>query len=401
MAQQPIQGGLFLQSGTSYQELDEESYVHVVSQDMAMALTGLGTPCRPVNMLNQEDVEIIAGAVVNPPEFLLTLNLMPLGFQLGGKHYVDLLSCNVVCLCLDSPIRLTDLFVPGQFERLNEFYFGVLEASHAELLQSHGIDPTKIFTFSHAGPPVDTSVPEFRDRPIDVMFSGGIGPDETTDIIFAKLGIDDPKLQQVLESACENVLAGEGDIVQCTGQAFADNGIGTDAIDRETVLETLDGWTRTQRRHRLFATLKDINIDFYGVFDDSFKQANPNGTFHDPVSYRRVIEISKTAKITINDTINLMDSALFRFYYALADGCLMASETNPFIAGEFKDGEHIFHLNNQDTGHQGIDNADKLKSALADPDKSEAMIAAAQMHYTAHHTWAARMPALLDCIRSD
>ena len=96
---------------------------------MAAALTQSGTPCQPVNMLNPEDVELIAGAIVNTPKFLLTLNLMPLGFQLGGKHYVDLLKCKVFCLCLDSPIHLTDLFAPGQFERLRNFYFGVLPFS--------------------------------------------------------------------------------------------------------------------------------------------------------------------------------------------------------------------------------------------------------------------------------
>ena len=108
---------------------------HVISQDMAAALTQSGTLCQPVNMLKPEDVELIADAIINTPEFLLTLNLMPLGFQLGGKHYVDLLKCKVFCLCLNSPIRLTNLFAPRQFERLSNFYFGVLEDSHTDLLQ--------------------------------------------------------------------------------------------------------------------------------------------------------------------------------------------------------------------------------------------------------------------------
>lgn len=145
VAEQPISGGLFLQSGTSYQELDEESYVHVISQDMAAALAASGTPCRPVNMLKPDDVQLIAGAIVNTPAFLLTLNLMPLGFQLSGKHYVDLLSCKVFCLCLDSPIRLFDFFAPGQFERLDEFYFGVLEDPQADLLIGYGIQRDKIW----------------------------------------------------------------------------------------------------------------------------------------------------------------------------------------------------------------------------------------------------------------
>ncbi|MEL0106684.1 MAG: glycosyltransferase [Rhodospirillaceae bacterium] len=396
---QPVSGGLFLQSGTSYQELDEESYVHVISQDMADALSGLAVPCRTVNLLNKEDVEIIAGAIVNTPAFLLTLNFMPLGFELSGKYYVDLLNCKVFCLCLDSPIRLTGLFEDGLFERIGEFYFGVLENSHREILQSYGIEQDKIFTFPHAGPPADETAPRFRDRPINVMFSGGIGTDEPAVNIFAKLGIGDPALQSALEEACENVLGGQGDIVHCVDQILPAHGIEPAALNamanRATVLETLDGWTRTRRRHRLFATLKDIKIDFYGVFDDAFKAAHPNSTFHDPVSYRRVIEISKTAKITVNDTINLMDSALFRYYYALADGCLMASETNPFIAREFKDGEHIIHLNNADPG-----NGDKINSYLAEPDKSESMIAAAQAHYTAHHTWAARMQPLIACLQT-
>ena len=390
---EPIKGGLFLQSGTSYQELDEESYAHVISQDMAAALTASGTPCRTVNMLKPDDVELIAGAIVNPPEFLLTLNLMPHGFQLGGKHYVDLLSCKVFCLFLDSPIRLTELLTPGQFERLNEFYFGVLENSHAKFLEVFGVEQEKIFTFSHGGPPVDTTAPAFGDRDIDIMFSGGIGAAETPAVIFDQLNIHDQKIRTALEAGCESVLAGAGDIVTCADEALQEYGIESDALDRQAVLETLDGWTRTLRRHRLFATLKDLKINFYGNFHDSFKAVHPNSTFHDPVSYRRVIENSKTAKITLNDTINLMDSALFRFYYAIADGCLMATESNPFIAREFEDGRHAIHLDNRDPH-----NAEKITSALADTAHCEAMIEAAQNHYTKHHTWASRMPAVLDCL---
>jgi len=392
----PIHGGLFLQSGTAYQELDEESYIHVISQDMAAALTASGMPCRTVNMLNKEDVELLAGAIVNTPDFLLTLNLMPLGFQLGGKHYVDLLSCKVFCLCLDSPIRLTDLFAPGQFERLPELYFGILEDSHAELLAGLGIAKEKIFSFPHGGPAVDTQAPAFGERGIDVMFSGGIGAAETPAMIFERLSIGDESIRQALAAACEYVLAGKGDIVHSIDDAFREHGIGDDiAIDRVAVNETLDGWTRTLRRHRLFATLTDLEINFYGNFHDSFKSAHPKSVFHDPVSYRRVTEISKNAKITINDTINLMDSALFRFYYAIADGCLMATEINPFIAREFKDGQQAIHLDNRDPG-----NADKIKSYLADSPRSQNMVEAAQDHYAAHHTWAARVPALLDCIRA-
>jgi len=233
-------------------------------------------------------------------------------------------------------------------------------------------------------------------REIDIMFSGGIGTAETPAAVFEQLNIRDQKIQTVLEAASENVLAGTGDIVRCIGKAFNEHGIEHDAIDQQTVFETLDGWTRTLRRHRLFATLKNIKIDFYGHFHDSFKALHPKSTFNDPVSYRRVTEISKNAKITINDTINLMDSALFRFYYAIANGCLMATETNPFITREFKDGDHAIHLNNRDP-HNGA----KIQAVLADTAKCEAMVAAAQHHYTQHHTWASRMPAVLERLRKD
>ena len=208
-------------------------------------------------------------------------------------------------------------------------------------------------------------------REIDIMFSGGIGTAETPAAVFEQLNIRDQKIQTVLEAASENVLAGTGDIVWCIGKAFNEHGIELDAIDQQTVFETLDGWTRTLRRHRLFATLKDVKINFYSHFHDSFKALHPKSTFHDPVSYRRVTEISKNAKITINDTINLMDSALFRFYYAI-------------------------HLNNRDP-HNGA----KIQAVLADTAKCEAMVAAAQHHYAQHHTWASRMPAVLESLRKD
>ncbi len=352
-------------------------------------------PCRTVNMLNQEDVETLAGAIVNPPDFLLTLNLMPLGFILGERHYTDLLNCKVFCLCLDNPIHLTDLFMPGQFERLNEFYFGTLENAHAKILEEHGINKENIVPFAHGGPPVDTQAPPFDKRAIDVMFSGGISAAETSPIIFERLSINDTSIRKALEGACENTLAGAGDIAHCTAEVFREHGIENDAVlDKHGVLNSLDVWTRTLRRHRLFETLKDLEINFYGNFHETFKTAHPKSVFHDPVSYRQVIGLSKNAKITINDTINLMDSALFRFYYALADGCLMATETNPFLAGEFIDGQHAIHLDNRDPG-----NADKIKSYLADPARSQNMVKAAQDHYAAHHTWAARVPPLLNCIR--
>ncbi|MEX2449463.1 MAG: glycosyltransferase [Rhodospirillales bacterium] len=388
--------GLFLQSGTAYQELDQESYIHVISRDMAAALSDAGAACRPVNLLDPEDVRRIAAAIVSPPDFLLTLNLMPLGFLLNGRHYADLLSCKVFCLCLDSPIRLADLFAPGRFERLHDFYFGVLEDSHRGLLEEHGIAPDRIFPFPHGGPPVDETAPAFFDRTVDIMFSGGIGTAEAPGAFFDRLGIIDPRPRAALGDAAENTLAGAGDAVHCLHEANRAHGLDADAVaDPAAVLEEIDAWTRTVRRHRLFATLKDLEIHFYGNFDDSFKRAQPNGVFHEPVSYRRVTELSKNAKITVNDTINLMESALFRFYYALADGCLMATETNPFIAREFEDGVHALHLSAQ----RG-DNAEKITACLNDPGRARTIVEAAQAHYRAHHTWAARMPPLLRCIRA-
>ncbi|MEQ8195129.1 MAG: glycosyltransferase [Rhodospirillales bacterium] len=388
--------GLFLQSGTAYQELDQESYVHVISSDMAAALSGAGAPCRPVNLLNADDVQRVAAAIVEPPDFLLTLNLMPLGFMLNDRHYADLLSCKVFCLCLDSPIRLADLFAPGRFERLHDFYFGILEDSHRALLEEHGIAPDRIFPFPHGGPPVDENAPAFGERGVDIMFSGGIGAAETPDAFFDRIGIHDTGLRKALEDAAENTLAGAGDVVACIGTAFCDHGIEpNDSFDRAAVFEDVDAWTRTLRRHRLFAALKNLEIHFHGKFDESFVTAQPNGVFHEPVSYRRVIELSKNAKITVNDTINLMDSALFRFYYALADGCLMATETNTFIAAEFEDGVHAIHLD----ARKG-DNADKIEACLRDPTRGRRIVAAAQARYRERHTWAARMPALLRCIRA-
>ena len=122
---------------------------------------------------------------------------------------------------------------------------------------------------------------------------------------------------------------------------------------------------------------------------EDFRRANPKGTFHAAKSWQDLVEYMGDARVAINDTVNLGQAMLIRFFYPMAVGCLVATEVNDFVNREFRDGENVIGLVPDDPA-----NGERVRAVLENPERAQDMADAATATYAAGHTWSHRVEAL-------
>jgi len=159
------------------------------------------------------------------------------------------------------------------------------------------------------------------------------------------------------------------------------------------VLRAIDRRARDIRRHRMFKLVKGFDVRFYGNANEKVQQQFPHITFHKPVSFARLVELYGNAKVAINDTINLRESALVRMFYAMAEGCVIASQPNAFLDREFISGRGYVPLSISRS-----DGLELLRRCIEAPAEGQAIVEHAVSIYEQGHTWGHRIKPLLRVI---
>lgn len=389
--------GVFLQPITKYGDVTDQdrSYWAVMIDDINKALMNVGLDCQRIKGFDETDVAKLNAlhSSGNDPDFILTFNMLPdLSFQ--KQYYVDAVQSKVICLFMDNPIWHMQIF--SAFTRWRDFYFGIMDAAHGAFLKTVGVDENKIFLFPQAGPEIQADPIPFTDRETDVMFMGGIGKPTTDKEFLAGFANTNDAIQRALLMAHDQVLEQSGEALAAFQSSLMaageDRAIHIEILARAA--SDIDRRARTIRRYRLFETLKNIPVTFYGAYDDAFKKSQPLATFKDGVTFKDIEAAMGNTKIVINDNINMQGAALMRFFYGISRGALMATELNDYLKTGFKAGEHVIEL-----GINSADNANRIQNALASPGAAQTMIDRSSAVYKDHHLWGHRLPSLLPLLQ--
>ena len=379
------------------------NYWSAMIEDICAALGRVDVPCDLVEASDHHAfLGFLGQAIPQPRPFIATFNfVVPFpGITIGEYDIVmqELFAARSVTIFLDHPVHLAPEI--SYFEQASKHHgfrpapapppvYGVMDAEHIHLLSDLGIDPDRVFVFPQAGPPPVADLLPLADRPLDFLFHGTIAPLVTEDQFFRDNGLNDPADVQAARHCLAAALSGSDDVYLAAKAALGKAG---DALAVADFARVINVRARLVRRWALLSALSDLNIQFCGEVCDQFRAANPNGTYHGPKNFTDIAQMMRQTKVVLNDTINLRHSALMRVHYAMAHGCVVASEGNPWFCSEYRDGGDIVLLDPDGNPAQ------RLRALLTDLDAAQTIADAGRAKQIAAHQWDHRVGAMVRAV---
>ncbi|MBL6945215.1 MAG: glycosyltransferase family 1 protein [Rhodospirillales bacterium] len=397
--------GAFIGTKTVYGGTND-SYWSIMGRAICDALSAREETCIFFSPLIDKDEKFLMNTLDANilPKYFLLFNFMPNFMTYVNRSTSEptfyRTPTRVVRVLLDHPVHVTEELRDqvAAIEKNPDLrplrIFLVMEPNHIPILEKLGISRGQIFVMPQAGPPVLENVKPIKDRAIPLLFSGSVLPLTSDDDFAPRIGCGDSRLRRVFEETIAEVLDGDRDVFDIVTDKFAEPIANKTVANKFWLTYVIDHRARTLRRHRLFATLRDLPIRFFGDFSDDFRKANKNGIFAGGRAWREICNEMAESQIVINDTINLRDAALIRFFYTIAHGAIAATEMNRFLTSFFADGESVVALNHDDN------NAAKIRALLDDPVGAQSIADSAREIYAESHTWDHRMDVLIEAIRS-
>ena len=400
-----MQPSLFFSTVVAY-GFSAGNYWGAMIADICAALGRAGAPCDIVEAeTNTEFVSFLLEARRFPRHFIASFNfLVPFpDLKLDGRKVLaqELFAARAVTIFLDHPAHQASAI--AYFERAARGHkhrpapapppvYGVMDPDHAGLLADLGIEAGRVFPFPQAGPAPGDPPPPLSERPVDILFFGSIGDLAPEDEFLRAQGLDRMGFDQVARAALQAALRGEEDVYLACKKGLAKIGWASDIQRIAEFARLIDIRVRAVRRHALLGSLDALKIVCCGEIAQSFRQAHLNATVLDPKPFPELLGLMRQSKIVLNDSINLRQSALMRLYYAMAQGCAVATEANDGLRAAFRDGEEAILL------EPGQDHAGRLRDLLADPARLQAIADAGRTRQIAAHQWDHRVPALLKAV---
>lgn len=386
-------------SGESIYGSHEDNYWRVMLNDIRQALEAAGGR---LDVVGPTVEEVLRGET---PPYVILFNFKPKLFvgkedrQTHVGSFWRNAPTRLIGLCIDHALNVLEpLLELQQAARANPKlpprYVGVMEQSHIDFLKAFGFDTSRSFVFAQAGPPPNPARLPIADRDVDIIGSGSLNDLTPDHEHWAEiLGSSDAGTIKLFERITDQVIDGDADIHEMVHPELQKAGINLSSEIYVAVLRAIDRRARDIRRHRMLELVKGFDVRFYGNASEKVRQQLPHISFHEPVSFARLVELYGNAKVAINDTINLRESALVRMFYAMAEGCVVASQPNAFLDREFISGRGYVPLSNSRP-----DGLELLRRCIEAPAEGQAIAEHGLSVYERGHTWGHRIEPLLRVI---
>jgi hypothetical protein len=382
--------GFFISNTLHHYGANQVNYWSIMAEDICRALGRAGEDCRLLQPVMEELGPALDGMLggKRPPHYIVNFNLRP-ELNLGqGKDLWRQSLTPVIMLCLDHPMHLAGFILalladgpPGHRQ------VGVMEEAHRRFLLASGCAADSVFVMAQAGPPPRAGRKSLAERRGGVVFAGTVmSPGSHADFCDS-LGEVRPDIRKRLGEAVDEVVAGEDDVADIVLRHLAEFGATLDQPHFLKAATAIDTRSRQLRRMAMLESLAGLPITVHGIADAAAQRRLPHCRFVGNTDFHQLLDVFSDATVVLNDTINLRESSLIRLFYAMASGCLVATEVNEFINHAFPPGRCVVPL--------GGDGGRMLADCLADNDRAQGMVDAATLEYSAGHQWDNRLAGLL------
>lgn len=391
--------GAFILSSSQYGNVDT-SYWAAMARDLCHALQTHNERVKVINPLSQDMKEVL-DAVKNgngPPHYLITFNLMPKADTSRGSLWPQS-KIPMIVICLDHPVHLVrelSEFVDGinANPSVPNHWIGVMEDGHRQFLEEFGWPKDRIFLCAQGGPPpAPLRIPYRNRKNREIIFTGTVAYPSTHAEFCRRQNFHDDHHMTMVGNAVERILDGNEDIYTVVQSALAQGNLPTKTL--ANLAAVIDRRARSLRRFRVLDQLKRFPVTIHGTAEDEVPGMLPHCSFLAGVDYEKVVGLYTTARIVVNDTINLRHAGLIRLFYPMAQGTVIASDVNQFLRDHFTPGKDFIPLEN---GRADVD--EMVKNVLEDDTFAQEISDECLKNYENAHQWHHRVGELVRVISS-
>jgi len=362
--------------------------------DIGAALNALGVPTRTLLHASEYPNPALMQALVLQLKnggmrgFVLNCNAkdeLLLGRDARGRGLSihDAWKIPLVALVVDHPA--------GQFEALSRApehaIIGLIDEGHLAFFDRAGWRPRARIFCPHGGPEPLAEQREARDRPIDLLFVGGVVDPGPSAAWLDRVAGRDRRLRAALAAALEAIHDGGMEVYQALAGVFDSRGLDSAPAAVAGLVAALDERATQLRRFEVLRAITDRRVVILGA------DPIPALAHHDmrgPSLFPQSLRAMADARVLINSRWTFGRGAHERLFYGLSRGAVAATEASSFLADDLERGLGMVAL----PGDPSQIN-DRLAALCEDPDRIDALRARGLAEYPARHTWRERMTRVL------
>jgi hypothetical protein len=277
---------------------------------------------------------------------------------------------------------------------------GFVDESHLAAADRIGLPFPKIF-FPHAGPPPDETMIPLAERPIDVLVSGNFA-EPVTDAEWRGAHAEVPtEIADPLLEAAHRLATGLTTCIAAWEEACAvhryDATATLTAEQLANVLVSIENLASAWRRRDVISGLADhVKMHVFTTILPRYLRDRPNIVVRGGRPFDEVQQAFRLAKVVINPVAKFAYGSHERIWYAMAAGCVVATDDSHFMRRSLAEDESFLIL---PWGQEQGEFRRRLVGLLHQPERLEAMQRGALSIYARHHTWGQRVLPLVDLMR--
>lgn len=357
------------------------------TQKFAEALKRAGASCRVFDLEDGNFREYMQTLAFDPPDLTCSFNYLRYGPR--DMWLCDSLRVPHLTYGLDAAIYALDHF---------KHPFACF--STVDLVDWEGLsrvddnrDGNRILFLPHA---VER---EFQgdllaERPYDVTFCGTYIDYEQELLSWEERF--SPPVCEMLKRAAELVLSSRQlSLIMAIDQARSDLKTDLTGLAMCQIYACVEKYCKGKDRADLIRALQGCEIHIFGSQSDAlcwrkaFAGAK-NLIFHAPVSFEESLEILKKSKVFLNSSPQFRNGSHERVFYGLAAGCLMITNSNPYLKTQFGNGSGLLYY------HVGEEEVlrEELNFRLSNDSYRKEQVELGQKHVLKCHTWDNRVEEL-------
>lgn len=365
--------------------------------DIGAALNALGVPTRTLLHVSNYPNPNLMKALVQLLRsdgmrgFVVNCNAkdeLILGVDERGRPLTvhDAWALPLVALVVDHPAT--------QFEHLKRSpenaVIGLIDQGHLAFFDDAGFPArTRVFC-PHGGPEAVPDPREARDRPIDLLFVGGVVDPGPPSAWLDSMAGAEPTRRQALSEALSAAYDEGHDPYVALSRAFERRGLDPRPAAVAGLVAALDAYATQARRLDVLRAITGRRVVILGAPPLA---ALAHHDMRGPSPFPQSLKAMAEAKILINSRWTFGRGAHERLFYGLSRGAIAVTEASDFLREDLDQGLGMAPLPKD---------LSRLNDILADlcerPDEIDALRARGLARYGARHTWRERATRLLTAL---
>ncbi len=272
------------------------------------------------------------------------------------------------------------------YQPVNQIY-AVQDPAHQEVLEVLKYRCRDAFALPPAGPPPLPKGKVARDRPIDVLFVGNLGPTPPWNAWLAEFPASGAERDLVEQVAGLMLEEPQHELLPLLRQAREERGLPPDACHDCGLERRIEAYLSTVWRKETLASLHGLRVHVHGRVNGPLPLP-PNVILGEPIPFVDVLAAMDDSKVVLALS-STRRSVHEQVFHGLSRGAVVVSEVSTLLEpGAGDEGGVVFRASSSDVGEQ-------MRELIGDCAGLDRRREAGQAWYLQAHTWDQRAETVI------